>query len=98
DRKHFTEIADFAEARLRWFQGHGHFGDGRTPSHDILSGLFRRLDPKAFEQWFLDWTSAVCRVSQGELVAIDGKTLRRSHDKILGKKAIHIISAWSSAN
>jgi len=98
DCKHFTEIADFAEARLRWFQGHGHFGDGRTPSHDILSGLFRRLDPKAFEQCFLDWTSAVCRVSQGELVAIDGKTLRRSHDKILGKKAIHIISAWSSAN
>lgn len=98
DCKHFTEIADFAEARLRWFQRHGYFRDGRTPSHDILSGLFRRLDPKAFQQCFLDWTTEVCRVSHGELVAIDGKTLRRSHDKVLGKKAIHIISAWSSAN
>jgi predicted transposase YbfD/YdcC len=51
----------------------------------------------------MDWTTEVYRVSQGELVAIDGKsdthrTLRRSHDKVLGKKAIHIISAWSSAD
>jgi predicted transposase YbfD/YdcC len=103
DRTHFTEIADFAEARLHWFQRHGYFLDGRTPSHDILSGLFRRLDPKAFQQCFLDWTTEVCRVSHGELVAIDGKSdahrpLRRSHDKVLGKKAIHIISAWSSAD
>jgi predicted transposase YbfD/YdcC len=53
---------------------------------------------KAFQQCFLDWTTEVCRVSHGQLVAIDGKTLRRSHDKILGKKAIHIISAWSSSD
>jgi len=98
DCKHFTEIADFAEARLRWFQRHGHFLDGRTPSHDILSGLFRRLDPKAFQRCFLEWTTQVCQVSDGELVAIDGKTLRRSYDKGAGKKAIHMISAWSSAN
>jgi len=45
DCKYFAEIDDFAEERLRWFQRHGYFRDGRTPSHDILSGLFRRPDP-----------------------------------------------------
>lgn len=98
DCEHFTEIADFAAERLGWLQGHGHFLDGRTPSHDILGNLFRRMDPAAFQTCFMRWTSAVCGSSDGALVSIDGKTLRRSHDVSSGKKAIHVISAWSSTN
>lgn len=96
--KHFTEIAAFAEERLKWFQGHGHFLDGFTPSHDVLNDLFKRIDPKGFRECFIAWTAAVSQVSMGRLIAIDGKTVRRSFDRFLGKKAIHIISAWSSTN
>ena len=96
--KHFTEIAAFAEERLKWFQGHGHFLDGSTPSHDVINDLFKRIDPKGFRRCFVEWTAAVSRVSGSRLIAIDGKTLRRSHDKFLGKKAIHMINAWSSTN
>ena len=96
--KHFTEIAAFAEERLKWFQGHGHFPEGLTPSHDVLNDLFKRIDPRGFRSCFVEWTAAVSRVSKDRLIAIDGKTLRRNFDKFLGKKAIHVISAWSSAN
>lgn len=98
DCEHFTEIADFAEERLGWLQSHGHFLDGRTPSHDILGNLFRRMDPTAFQSCFMRWASEVCGSSNGTLVSMDGKTLRRSHDHGQGKKPIHVISAWSSAN
>ena len=94
----YTQIADFAELRLKWLQSHGHFLDGRTPSHDILGHLYRRMDPKVFAQCFMRWTAEVCGITHGQLVAIDGKTLRGSHDEYRGKKAIHLISAWCSAN
>ena len=98
DCEHYTVIADFGDERLCWLQSHGHFLDGRTPSHDILGNLFRRMDPIAFRTCFMQWTSAVCGSTDGALVSIDGKTLRRSHDHRNGKKAIHVISAWSSSN
>jgi len=94
----FAQIADFAELRLSWLQRHGHFADGRTPSHDTLGNFFRRLDPKVFQRCFQQWTAQVCQLTEGRLIAIDGKTLRGSHDAFAGKKALHMISAWSSAN
>ena len=98
DCESFAQIADFAEVRLAWFQRHGHFLDGRTPSHDVLGKLFHRLDPKVFHGCFMRWTCEVCRISEGDLVAIDGKALRGSHDAFSSKRSIHLISAWSSAN
>jgi predicted transposase YbfD/YdcC len=98
DCESFSQIADFAEVRLKWLQGHGHFLDGRTPSHDVLGKLYHRLDPKVFQRCFMRWTSEVCKITEGQLIAIDGKTLRGSHDTFSGKRAIHLISAWSSAN
>lgn len=94
----FSQMADFAELRLDWLRKHGHFADGRTPSHDTLGNFFRRLDPKVFQRCFQQWTTEVCRITEGRLIAIDGKTLRGSHDAFSGKKALHLISAWSSAN
>jgi predicted transposase YbfD/YdcC len=98
DCEGYSQIADFGEDKLDWFQGHGHFLDGRTPSHDILTTLFRRMEPGKFQQCFMDWTASVCGHTDGQLIAIDGKTLRRSHDAMENKKAIHVISAWSSMN
>jgi predicted transposase YbfD/YdcC len=68
------------------------------PSHDTFGDVFGRLKPEQFETSFLSWVQAVMGASGGKIVAIDGKTLRRSHDRRLGKNAIHMVSAWASAN
>jgi hypothetical protein len=46
----------------------------------------------------LSWVQAICKLSHGQVIAIDGKTLRRSHDKTNGKSAAHMVSAWASTN
>ena len=58
----------------------------------------RRLDTKAFQACFVNWIQAVSKAKQGDVVAIDGKTLRRSHDSSLNKSPIHMVNAWSSSN
>jgi predicted transposase YbfD/YdcC len=56
------------------------------------------LDPEQFRACFLDWVRAVKELTQGQVIAIDGKTLRRSHDHGAGHEAIHMVSAWATAN
>jgi predicted transposase YbfD/YdcC len=68
------------------------------PSHDTLGRVFAALNPAAFQQCFLNWMHAVVGASRGRLVAIDGKTLRHSFDTAKGKNALHLVSAWASAN
>ena len=72
------------------------------PSHDTLrqaqGDVFSRLDPDRFQECFMEWSRAVAGLLPGEVVAIDGKTVRRSHDKRAGKQAIHPVSVWASAN
>jgi len=63
-----------------------------------LGDLFARLDPEQFEQGFLAWVQAIAQLTQGEIIALDGKCLRHSHDRSLGKAAIHMVSAWASTN
>jgi hypothetical protein len=60
--------------------------------------VLARLKPEELQQCFLRWMQAVSEVTHGEVVAIDGKTLRRSFDRATGKGAIHMVSAWASAN
>jgi predicted transposase YbfD/YdcC len=69
-----------------------------TPSRDTFRRLFAALDPDAFEKWFLAWTSQLVRSSDGRLIALDGKTLRRSFQSAGGKAAIHLVSAWCEKN
>ena len=69
-----------------------------TPSHDTFGRVFARLDPEKFVQCFTSWVKAVSQLTQGQVIAIDGKTLRRSHDRANGKSAIHLVGAWASAN
>ena len=63
-----------------------------------MDGVFARLDPEQFQRCFMEWVQAVAQVTQGEVVAINGKTVRRSHDRTLGKKAIHMVNVWASSN
>jgi hypothetical protein len=70
---------------------------------DFAQGrLFRRvfilLDPKPLRRCFLAWVRAVSKLTQGQIVAIDGQKLRRSHDRGCGQKALSLVSAWATAN
>lgn len=80
DCEDFTEIADFGEDRLEWFQSHGHFLDGRTPSHDVIGKLFHRLDPVEFQTCFLRWTADMAERTEGRLEPVQD-LLRRSTKK-----------------
>ena len=68
------------------------------PSHDTLSDFFKRLKPEYFASVFIEWTKQICQLTEGEVIAIDGKTVRRSHQRFKGKSAIHLVSAWASNN
>lgn len=92
---HFTEIQMFGEANLAWLRRYLPFANG-IPSHDAVGYFFSKLDPEQFKEKFVEWIKSVAAVSGGEIVAIDGKTLRRSHDKAANKQAIHMVSAWAS--
>ena len=98
NRQGASEIAHFGLAKLDWSKRHGHFTDDKVPSHDTIGDLLKRLDPIAFAACFARWTARICILSEGELVAIDGKRLRGSYDRHDGKDAIHMISAWSHQN
>lgn len=93
----WTDVANFGRQKEAWL---GQFLDLKNgiPSHDTFGRVFARLDAQAFRESFLSWVQAVFTVTSGQVVAIDGKTLRRSHDKGLGKEAISMVSAWATAN
>ena len=66
-------------------------------SHDTFGRVFALIDPKQFEASFFHWVQGLSQTVQG-VIAIDGKTLRRSHDHAAGKKALHMVSAWAVEN
>ncbi len=68
------------------------------PSHDTLGRVFAALAPASFRRYFIGWMRAVVEASRGRLVAIPGKALRHSFDTAKGKSALHLVSAWASAN
>ena len=93
----WTEIALFGKAKEKWFKTFLELPNG-IPSHDTFARLFARLDPDGFRECFLRWVDCVREKTSGEVVPIDGKTLRSSFDKASSKAAIHMVSAWSSKN
>jgi predicted transposase YbfD/YdcC len=93
----WVDVEMFGNAKLAWLMQFLALPNG-IPSHDTFGRVFNRLDAKQFERCFLAWMQAVSQVFQGQVVAVDGKTLRRSHDRTLGKAAIHMVSAWALEN
>jgi predicted transposase YbfD/YdcC len=93
----WTEIEEFGHAKYDWLKRFLDLTHG-IPSHDTFGRVFGRLDAQQFEEVFMSWVQAVAEKTQGQVIAIDGKTVRRSHDQHLGKKAVHMVSAWASAN
>jgi predicted transposase YbfD/YdcC len=93
----WVEIEEFGNAKLVWFRTFLDLPNG-IPSHDTFGRVFAALDPEQFQQCFLAWVQAAAVVTDAQIVALDGKTLRRSHDRGNGKAAIHMVSAWAAAN
>ena len=95
--EHWTEIEQFGKVKLEWLRKFIPLENG-IPSHDTFGRVFSRIDPEAFAERFLAWVRAACGTVGKGLVAIDGKTLRRSCDAADDKAAIHMVSAWAAEN
>mgnify|MGYP001071413601 CR=1 FL=1 len=93
----WEEVQLFGEAKEAWFKTFLELPNG-IPSHDTFWRVFARLDPQQFQQSFVSWIASVSEVTKGQVVAIDGKTLRRSHDKAWGRGAIDMVSWLNNYN
>lgn len=92
----WVAVEAFGHAKEKWLRTFLELPNG-IPSHDTFGRVFAALDSFEFQQGFASWIQAVSVKLKGEIVAVDGKTLRRSHDRALGKHAIHMVSAWATA-
>ncbi len=83
---------DFGEIKLAWLRKFLPFSNG-IPVDDTIARVMRKLDTKAFQSCFVSWMKSVTELTNGDVISIDGKTLRRSHDNDSGKSAIHMVRA-----
>lgn len=90
----WEEIEEFGLAKAEWFKTFLELPHG-IPAHDTFARIFASMDPKEFQHAFLEWVKAIQVITRG-VVAIDGKTVRRSHNK--GASPIHMVSAWALEN
>jgi len=93
----FVSIAQFGRTKRKWFAKFLDLKAG-IPSHDRFNAVFAALKPPEFEKCLLSWITALHDITDGQVIAIDGKTLRRSFDAASSKAAIHMVSAWATAN
>lgn len=93
----WVEVESFGKAKQEWLQTFLDLPHG-IPSHDTFGRFFALLDAEAFQIAFMRWVEGVFRVSRGQVIAIDGKTVRRSHNRSIGKEAIHMVNAWATHN
>jgi predicted transposase YbfD/YdcC len=93
----FVAIARFGETKRGWLAQFLDLRNG-VPSHDRFNAIFAAIKPGEFEKCLLSWITALHEITGGQVIAIDGKTLRRSFDAASSKAAIHMVSAWATAN
>ncbi len=89
----FVDFEDFDKAKEGWLRGFLALPNG-IPSHDTFGRVFAAMNNQLFAESFRNWTEGLRKKISGEIVAIDGKTLRRSNHKNEAKSAIHMVSAW----
>ena len=93
----FVSIAAYGEMKKKWLAQFLDLSAG-IPSHDRFNAVLGAIQPAEFEKCLLSWITALHAITDGQIVAIDGKTLRRSFDAASSKAAIHMVSAWATAN
>lgn len=92
----WEEMALFGESKADWLRQWLGLPNG-IPSADTFQRVFRQLDGAAFERCFLKWVEQVFVLTQGQVIAIDGKSVRGTYDKC-GQNGLHLVSAWATAN
>ncbi len=93
----WMEIASFGRSKKDWFSTFLELPNG-IPSHDTFGRVFAMIDPEQFAECLSHWVRETFSSTDNEIIAIDGKTCRRSHDRANGKKAIHMVNAWAVHN
>ena len=93
----WVHVELFGRSKLEWFQTFLELPGG-IPSHDTFGDVFARLDREQFQSCFMAWTQAIAELLPEEVVAIDGKTARRSYDRAGSKRDMHLVSAWATQN
>lgn len=93
----WEEIEEYGQIKYDWLKTFLELPNG-IPSHDTFNRVFSLLNMAEFQNCFVNWVRAISELTSGEVVAIDGKTVRRSHDKFSGKAPIHLVNAWASGN
>ena len=93
----WEDIEWFAKVREDWLRKFLELKNG-IPSHDTIYRVFARINPKELNKVLVEWTNSLNKSVEGKVVAIDGKTLRRSFDTAAGTGALHVISAWVEEN
>ena len=92
-----VEIAEYGRQKESWFRRVLTLAGG-IPSHDTFTRVLAALDPERFNECFVSWVQSLHELTVGEVVAIDGKTLRRSFDRVEGLKSLHVVTAWAADN
>jgi predicted transposase YbfD/YdcC len=93
----WVEVAKYGLNKLEFLASFLELPNG-IPAHDTFGRVFALLNPSALQEGFMQWVQAIAEATLGRVVAIDGKTARRSFDKAAGKGALHMVSAWVSEN
>ena len=93
----WLDIEEFGSTHEEWFRAQGMFSNG-IPVDDTIARVMSMLSPKAFQTAFIAWMKDVTALTHGEVIAVDGKTLRRSHDRKARKAPLHMVSAFACSN
>ena len=93
----WSDVELFAKNKRKWLKTFLKLPKG-IPSHDTFGRVFALIKPEEFQKHFMEWVRAIERLTAGQVIAIDGKQLRRSHDHETGKAAIYMVSAWATQN
>jgi len=93
----WVSISLFGKSKKDWLRQYLPYKNG-IPSHDVLGKVFAMLDPIEFNACFVDWVNSISELTQGEVVAIDGKTICGSANKPQGRSAFHLVSAYAAGN
>lgn len=93
----WVDIENYGHAKIEWLEQFLELSQG-IPSHDTLMRVFARLKPEELQQCFLNWIQAVSQISKGQIIAIDGKSLRSALERGQNRGAIHMVSAWACEN
>ena len=87
-------VEDFGKSRLQWLRKYFPYANG-IPSHDTIGRVMSLLKPAAVVKVYAQFLSKLFNKPEGEIIAIDGKTLRRSFDKASGQPPLHVLNAWA---